>query len=488
MKNLNLSYHNNRILFAVDHKHRDLPSLSLIGFFLNQMGYETKFVALWKHNVTIQSFNPKYIVLPKPHLPLETLLHLKQNGHKLIIINTEGNNQDINHKYKIRVAPDLFFFWNKSEMEKYRSLLYKYSTLKLTGYPRSDFLHKYFLDIFPSRKDLLESYNLPLNQKTITIATCTPDIHFSIATQKAKAKSRKRLLESVTYSYWDIISNMKALNKITKEMIAHIITYNPKINIIVKPHPNESISYWKKLVDSSSSNNIHLCVGEPINNLLRVSDLHIAHNVCTTTVEAMMVGIPAAEIHSELSQIIYGKDHLEIPDYIIKSIHDLDHIIQLELFKKNGEYRKRLKDNEKLQSYIKKYFHKFDGLRCYEYTKEIADFIEKTNNESTHHGKFFLYHPKYVLPYLNTQIRQPLSYAKRFIKKQLIHKQSAKDTPPEKSSKETRVDNRGRYDNRIKPGDEEYWFKKFEEANFRIEEFEKISLNKNDSSETIINL
>ena len=34
------------ILFLVDHKHRDLPSLSLIGFFLQNKGYDVKYIAL----------------------------------------------------------------------------------------------------------------------------------------------------------------------------------------------------------------------------------------------------------------------------------------------------------------------------------------------------------------------------------------------------------------------------------------------------------
>jgi len=200
------------------------------------------------------------------------------------------------------------------------------------------------------------------------------------------------------------------------------------------------------------------------------------------------MGVPAVEIHTDLTQKLYKKEHLQLATYTIKTVEELDQVIQQELFKCEKNEELQAQQKKKLQAYINKYLYRFDGLRCYEYAREIAEFIQNSSRKSTYYVQFFVSNPEYVFPYLNIQIRQPLSYAKRFIKKQLMHKQSAKDTPPEKSSKETRVDNRGRYDNRIKPGDEEYWFKKFEEANFRIEEFEKISLNKNDSSETIINL
>jgi hypothetical protein len=42
-----------RILFLVDHKHRDLPGLSLIGYFLKQMEYQVKYVSLWQVSALI---------------------------------------------------------------------------------------------------------------------------------------------------------------------------------------------------------------------------------------------------------------------------------------------------------------------------------------------------------------------------------------------------------------------------------------------------
>ena len=73
---------NKRILFLVDHKFRDLQSLSLIGCLLGEKGYDVKFIAIWQENDIINEFNPSYIVLPKPGYAVDRLIKFKIDGRK----------------------------------------------------------------------------------------------------------------------------------------------------------------------------------------------------------------------------------------------------------------------------------------------------------------------------------------------------------------------------------------------------------------------
>ena len=41
-------------------------------------------------------------------------LNWKINSRKIIIVETEGNNQDKEIKYRTTVYPDLYFFWNNN--------------------------------------------------------------------------------------------------------------------------------------------------------------------------------------------------------------------------------------------------------------------------------------------------------------------------------------------------------------------------------------
>ena len=477
--------HDRHILFLVDHKHRDLPSLSLIGFFLCQMNYEVKYVALLQEDAIMRSFNPRYLILPKPIYELSRLIKYKLEGRKLIIIDTEGNSQYRKFKMNIKVPPDLYFFWNRIMLERHTPPLSKKGTiLKLLGCPRLDFFHQKYAKLYSSRESLLKKYGLSRDNKTITIATSTPDSHFSDERLKNMAKIRKRILLE-TADYQDIVSNMRILRDVAEKMIHFIILKYPNLNIVVKPHPNENVIFWRDLINSLPTDKIRLCIGEPINHLLKVSDLHIAHNVCSTVFESLLMGIPAVEIHTDLTQKLYKKEHLQLATYTIKTVEELGQVIQQELFKCEKNEELEAQQKKKLQSYINKYFYRFDGLRCHEYAREIAEFIQNSSCKSTFYGQFFVSHPEYVFPYLKAQIRLSLRQAKRFIKKTLFSKRTAKDTESEEMPADIGIDSRGRYDNRIKPGDEEYWFEKFDRGGFRIKEFEKNSLNKNDSSDTI---
>lgn len=463
----------NRILFLVDHKHRDLPGLSLIGYFLKKMGHQVKYVGLWQEGELIESFNPSYIVLPKPIYEYNRLIRFKLAGRKIVVINTEGNPQDKKFKMNIEVPPDLYFFWNESQLGLDQSSLVDADTiLNLAGCPRMDFYHKSMDNLFPSREVLLKRYGLSPDNKTITIATSTQDADFDDVALENMNANRNRIL-SETADYRDIVKNMRKSRLFLTEIIQHIADAYSDVNIIVKPHPNENITYWRKLVDSLSGANIYLCIGEPINYLLKVSDLHIALNVCTTTFESLLAGIPVVEIHTDMSENLYDKEHLFLAPYTAKTIQDVDEAIQKELFGNES----RLEDHAqkaKLYRYIEKYFYKFDGCRCYEHAKEMDVFIKRTIDDSRMTVlKYFGSHKNQMVLFVVNELRKPLGKLKRHIKSFVQTKVAVGGNViriPEKS----KIDSRGRYDNRIKPGDEKYWFDKFEQAGFRIEDFKSI--------------
>ena len=233
---------NRRILFLVDHKHRDLPSLSLIGYLLQKKGYDVKYKAIWLENEIINKFNPGYIVLPKPVYAIDRLIKFKIDGRKTIVINTEGNPQDIKLAMKIPIPPDLFFFWNQTQLELDKKILNESKIeLVLAGCPRMDFLMgELYESIFPSKHELLKKYNLSDKNKTITIATSCQDAHFDEKLIQQKEKIRKKKFREAA-DYRDIVNNMRNLRDKTGEIIKGIVENFPDMNIILKPHPNKNI-------------------------------------------------------------------------------------------------------------------------------------------------------------------------------------------------------------------------------------------------------
>lgn len=455
-----------RILFLVDHKHRDLPGLSLIGYFLKKMGHQVKYVALWQEGELLESFDPRYIVLPKPIYEYNRLIRFKLAGRKIVVINTEGNPQDKKFKMNIEIPPDLYFFWNESQLELDRHSLVDADTiLNLAGCPRMDFYHKLLGNLFPSREVLLKRYGLSSDNKTITIATSTQDADFDEGEVENIAAHRKRIL-SDTADYKDIVDTMRKSRIFLTEMIQYIVNVYPDVNIVVKPHPNENITYWRKLVDSLSGANVYLCIGEPINHLLKVSDLHIALNVCTTTFESLLAGIPVVEIHTDISEKLYDSEHLFLAPYTAKTIQEVDGAIHKELFGNES----RLDDQAqkaKLYRYIEKYFYKFDGCRCYEHAKEIDTFIKRTINEPpVSFLKYSRSHKNQLVRFVTNELRKPLGKLKRAAMSVVRGVYHGGDNKAIATQEDSKVDFRGRYDNRIEFGDEEYWFEQFEKTGF----------------------
>jgi len=200
---------NNRILFLVDHKHRDLPALALIGHYLKQFGKEVKYVALWQELPVIKSFNPAYIVLPKPVYDLGRLLTWKKEGRKIIVVDSEGNPQYKIFCMRIELAPEVYFFWNDVQMDKYKTGLKKQNCLaKVLGCPRTDFFHEKFQPISLSRVELAKQIGLLNNNFTITLATSAQDSHLTKKQQKRQKKRREKVLVE-TIDYDDIVKRSK---------------------------------------------------------------------------------------------------------------------------------------------------------------------------------------------------------------------------------------------------------------------------------------
>ena len=133
---------NKNILFLVDHKHRDLPGLSLIGHHLNKQGFKVFYRQVW--DIKYLYFNPSIIIIPKANNGSKEFIDKcnkwRSSGIKLAVIETEGNEQWLKGKKIMNTIPDIFFFWNEIELEKHKNFLNKNNIIgKVIGSPRLDF-------------------------------------------------------------------------------------------------------------------------------------------------------------------------------------------------------------------------------------------------------------------------------------------------------------------------------------------------------------
>jgi len=413
-----------KILFYVDHKFRDLPSLARIGYILKNKGYKVYFAPLWLWEVSIDK---DIIVLNKPLFKNEYKKY-NWNNKKIIIIESEGCNQDFPiFKRRVLMNVDLYFFWSEFEKKKYEKINHIKKKI-VAGCPRMDFVND---KIYPKKNSfkLIKKKIKILNSNTkiITIATSTQEAH--LGSKKIKTILQRRNSQFVqSMDYLMHVKNTKKNLNFTKEILKKIkkIIKNNYL-ILIKPHPNEDYLFWEKLVQNLGSN-FFLLKDILINDLINISNYHIAHNGCTTIFEAKLKKIPCGEIYGPLTKKLIHKDHLNLSDDKINSINDIKKII-------NNIQTNKIKSKKIDHNYIKKYFFKIDNKRCDHYAKEIDLFIKTIKIEKKNKINFFYFKCKFI-----GIMKEIFFYLKSFIKV---------------------ADQRNRYDSRIKLNDYKIWYQKF---------------------------
>jgi surface carbohydrate biosynthesis protein len=459
------------ILFLVDHKHRDLQSLCLIGFFLKKKNWNIFYLPLDATDDQIEKINPNIITLPKPSYDLLRVFKWRNKNIKIIIIETEGNPQDLKYKARILIPIDFYFFWNRSVRDRYKNLLKARNIQNsILGFYRSDFLHESLSNLYESKKKILHSIGLNNENKTITIATSSQDSHFSEIRKQQKKKKRNRSL-SETARYEDIVKNMIMLRDLTTNFVKEFAKTYPDINIVIKPHPHENVIFWDEFILKLSCSNVKLFVGKTINELLIISNFHISYNVCTTTSEAAVSGLPTMEINSSLSEYIYDYEHLSLPKYRANNIRDMTNFIIKEL---SSNFDNSIHYNyiKKVNKYIQKYFYNFDGKRCEAYANKINEYWNKVLEKKIATSRL----PFYIK--IMSKIYLIIKYLKSFLfskKIEQINKLiNEVNQPSEQNIRKFKkigykiIDYEyGLFDNRIKSGDEEYWLKKYDKLFFK---------------------
>ncbi len=430
-----------KILFLVDHKHRDLIGHSLIAYFLRNKG----------HKVFLRRLHENETGLIRPDVIIENKLgrnlkyqkrinNWKKQNIKIILIENEGINQWSDSKKKISFKPDLALFWNKN----HGHIENDYFNKEIVGSPRTDFLLKEYRSIFKKKSEIMKAYNINPNYKTITIATHNSYEDLSQNKLKEMAKTRKYIYEE-NHTFMDLVEHQKQARKSILNFVEEIINESTNCNIVVKPHPNDDINFWKKYKKKNPQ--VILMIGAPINDLFCVSDLHIGKSGCSTIPESFIYGLPNIEVTLEdkHSKLVLSKDHINLGFFNAPSFKNLtfsiDEIINKKIPQKTYEIYKK-----KMKRYIENYFYVVDGKRCFEYANKIDNFLKNEQQSSSSKLTEIVYRSMNFIKDLANK------YVRKIFKKYYTY---------------TLIDKRGRYDSRIQLYEEYKYYSKFDKLNLK---------------------
>lgn len=416
---------NKKIVFFLDHKHRDLLSTIKIAKYLKKKKFKFKITPQWKFNI-IDKFDPKFIVLGKNNIHDFEKIRWKLEGRKIISIPNE--NFHLKNIDKIDISCDLNFYWNENTKKQQQIQNQKI----VAGNPRTDFINK--KENYSKKK--IVTFALPPSKQELKTNTALRK--FSDDQQKKIFVNNKSVL-----AFEEITRGRIIVEKII-EWVPILATKFKNVSFNLKPHPNDNIYYWlKKQKEFKRFKNIKIIYGVDIFSFLEKSKLHIAAEGCTTVFESIFSNIPTAEIVSNISTTrrIFYNHQLNLCSNKIKNLKNIIKIIN-----KVNKNKKFFSTNKKvMKNYIINNFYKVDGNRCYEYAKKINNFSNSqinTNKTKNFFNVFF--------EVIKTK---KLIYYKYFLKlctkKMFNFKLDYPNFEHIKVNKYTKIDRTGRYDSRI---------------------------------------
>ena len=423
------------ILFVVDHKHRDLPSLSLIAYHLKINGARPYFASLPAANQLARLIQPDTIVVPKPWNYHDYLDKLVTSKSTIIVVQSEGNPQTtLEETFTVFDPIDAYFFWNQTEMDKAKfDPGLSNAELRILGNPRLDFLHKknrrFVKNINKKR------LNIDSSKKSLTIAT-----RLVYANARPDALRGMRRADVISTDSFDaMVDQDLQQKKLIVDGLEAIWSIDPQVNVLLKPHPNENMSFWRGL--QAKYRELIVITGHTIDTVLSISDFNVSNVSCTTTGEARIAGVRSAEVSTKMDSFV-RTDEKRLPDYLVESGSDFLQII--DFLRSNDETslaELRNPDVIPLPEYLEKYYFAFDGVRCEAYANAILSFVKSQPKTTPSRFKTS------ALRHLISNYSKARSILPTFH----VQKRFWKGI----------TDSRGRYDNRVSIGDEHAWYKRF---------------------------
>ena len=430
-----------KILFLVDHKHRDFPAHCLIAYYLKKKG----------HRVYLRRLHEQDVGLIQPDILIENKLgrnpeYLKRINSwrrqkiKIVLIENEGINQFSESKRKVSFKPDYAFFWNKN----HGHIIEENFKYEVIGSPRTDFLLNKFRPIFKKKDEIIKNLNLDSNLKTISIAmhNSYEDLSDKKLNQMAKTRS---FIYNEKFTFFDLVEHQRRTREGLLNFVNDLIIKGLNYNVILKPHPNDDINFWRDFEKKNPQ--VKLMIGAPINDLFCVSDLHIGKSGCSTIPESYIYGLPNIEFKplDKYSKFVVSKDHSNLALFNVSNFNEIElsinDIIQNQIPKKITDHRDQV-----MKNYISNYFHKIDGKRCLNYSERIDEILTQ----------------KEKLNLIN--IIKNFSFRIFYFMKDFVNKYTR--ILLSKYYVERLIDKRGRYDSRISLNDEYSYYQKFDNLKF----------------------
>jgi len=246
-----------------------------------------------------------------------------------------------------------FFLWGSNQYYDVKKILLPQKKLIMAGNPRIDILDQSYKFIWVKESTAIRKLykNFILINTNFSIA----NNYNSAVSLKKKLKKRgtlkSELIDATYYDEW-----IKYTEKIFEHfisMIKYLSVKNPNINILVRPHINENLRKWKKLLKGYK--NVFITNDDSVVPYILASKC-VIHNSCTTSIESYYLGKNVITYKPLINDNFDSK----LPNLLGKSaftVRDVDNFVKLSL------QNKKFFVSQKSKKILSEYIHSEESIK-----------------------------------------------------------------------------------------------------------------------------
>lgn len=292
------------IVLLVDNRKRDLPGAALIAHHLRRLGYTCFLEPLEAYKAVLSAHKPAMIIFN--HLLASHLVSYSKRLKKLGVLTAVLPNEGLIYNREVLkflagrfysdAHIDLYFCWHAELKRLLLESGFSESTtrMEVIGIPRFDYYFKPWSALYntlpappPGKKRILLCTNFDLARFSELPKSAADQFFASWASR----------IDSYS-DYWGCIQSMRARRDAMPAYITALAATG-RYEVLLRPHPSENILFYQdflKTMPPELRQHVQMDAKSNITGLILASDLTIAVEDCTTTLESWIAGKPTISL------------------------------------------------------------------------------------------------------------------------------------------------------------------------------------------------
>lgn len=371
------------LVLAADHKWRDVAGLAWAKCILEDVFGHRVVVARSQAEKSVAfALGADAVVLSQILTAdeVDTTKRLSEMGVAVVVLAAEGipplrGTLDLDRLLDERHI-DLYFAWGPLVRRAVESGPNPPKRVEVIGVPRFDFYREPLSALLMTRERFAEKYGLTLSGPLIFAPTNFTQAMFHGWNEQANRDEWQRTgLDRVFGKSADEVAREDYRSRaMWADAVTRLLSDFPDAAVVVKPHPNESHTFWKSWhadMSDRAAGRVALVTQEYIWDVLNVADVVLGRN-CTTTAEAWLLDKPTIECRLNPVEDWFLADERIHGSYLVQTYEELRDAVNACLTKPVPDALLRART-----AFVAEWCPRTDGGSTWRFANVLSRFLEE---------------------------------------------------------------------------------------------------------------